>query len=651
MHKSDPIYSENVFRPIYELRTSLSWMTGGALTPLLSAAYTGASSLTTAFAISAGMVGYGTYYGVKSIPLLKRQLNLTTNKKIFMKTSELRKINNLKRRMVGTDKEKKKDERRTYLGRGFAWGSEHANRAYQVMDMDTDMSQVDVPFILKPLIKAMSKETEELGGKPWIHGMGDEKPIMVKDSNWYGHTIITGNVGSGKTTLLRLMSLNALHLGNVLVVLDPKNDDQWKDSIKRELEYLGMGEKFYHLHPAHPSRSVRIPLLNTYTRHTEIADRVAPLMGTTGSGKAFEDFAYDIIYKTTMALDYLGEPVRMTRISQVVSSNRRGLALRVLRQYFEETLGQGWEERLQRQFDEYSPERLEGMAGYYHDHLFEEHPSKVVDGMITFSLHEQGHYSKMVVSLIPILTRLTADPLDELLSPVDNPEVDDPRPIVDLNDVVETGGCLYISLDSLTDGTTASDLSKIILAELAAIAGRRYNSGDKQGCRVTLANDEVHASIENNNAIMNLLAQGRASLFELILSTQTISDLEAKTDVATANRILGLCNNFITMRTTDPRTQEYATAQFSKASVSSNQVRTGTFTDTASSLMAFSAGFQETLTKEREDAFPANLFGDLPILQYVARLADGKRLKMRLPIIIDDDECEDVAEWAINEEY
>jgi conjugal transfer pilus assembly protein TraD len=624
---------------------------GGAATPLLSAAYTGTSSLMTALAIGAGMAGYGTYYGVKSIPLLKRQLNLTTNKKIFMKTSELRKINNLKNRVVGTAKEKKKDERRTYLGRGYSWGSEHANRAYQVMDMDTDMSQVDMPFFLKPIIKAMSKETEELGGKAWIHGMGDEKPVMVKDSNWFGHTIITGNVGSGKTTLLRLMSLNALHLGNVLVVLDPKNDVQWKDSIKRELEYLGMGDRFYHLHPAHPSTSVRIPLLSNFTRLTEIADRIAPLMGGSGSGKAFQDFAYDIIFKTAQALDFLGEPVRLTRISKVVTSDRRGLALRVMRKYYDETMGQGWEERLARQFAEYSPERLEAMAAYYQEHLTEEYPSKVVDGMITFSLHEQGHYSKMVVSLIPILTRLTADPLDELFSPVDDPEVDDPRPIVDLDEIVECGGCIYISLDSLTDGTTAADVSKIVLSELAAIAGRRYNSGDMKGRRVTVANDEVHASIENNDALINILAQGRASLFELILATQTISDLEAKTDAATANRFLGLCNNFMTMRTTDPRTQEYATAQFAKASVSSNQVRTGTFTDTTSSLMSFSAGFQETLTKTREDAFPPSLFGDLPILQYVARLADGKRLKMRLPIIIDDEEDEDIAEWAINEEH
>ena len=73
--------------------------------------------------------------------------------------------------------------------------------------------------------------------------------------------------------------------------------------------------------------------------------------------------------------------------------------------------------------------------------------------------------------------------------------------------------------------------------------------------------------------------------------------MEAKTDAATAKRFLGLCNNFVTMRTTDPATQEYAAEQFSKVSVSENQVRTGTFTDTGSSLMSFSSGFQETLSK------------------------------------------------------
>lgn len=641
MRKSDPTYTENLFRPVFELNTVGSWIAGGIATPILSSLYTGTSILGTSMTLGLGMIGFGTYQGFKTIPLLKRQLSLTTNKKVFYSAQKLRKVNKLQERMEG-----KPNDNRTFFGNGFQWGAEHANRAYQVMDMDTDMSQVTLPFFLKPVAKALSSDTEDLGGKPWIHGMGDEKPLMIKNTNWFGHTIIGGNVGTGKTTLLRLMSLNALHLGNVLVVCDPKNDEDWKNTIHQELQYMGMGDRFFHLHPAHPSSSVRIPLLSNFTRFTEIADRVAPLMGASGDGKAFQDFAYDIIFKIAEGLDYLKEPIRLTKIQTIVTSSRRTFAERVLSKYYDNVVGEDWREKLQKEFERLAgPERLEGMAAYYQHNLIDKYPQKVVDNMITFSLHEQAHYSKMVTSLIPILTRLTASPFDELFSVVEDADSDDPRTVVDLDDVMERGGCIYISLDSLTDGTTAADVSKIVLAEIAAIAGRRYNNGDKTPRRVTVANDEVHASIQGNDALLNMLAQGRAAQMEMILATQTVSDLEAKTDAATAKRFLGLCNNFVTMRTTDPATQEYAAEQFSKVSVSENQVRTGTFTDTASSLMSFSSGFQETLSKSREYAFPPNLFGDLPILQFVARLADGKRLKMRLPIIVNDEDDDTVAEW------
>ena len=645
MKKIDPIYSEHLFRPIYELNTATAWLGGGLATPFLSQIYSGGGSLPTALTIGGGMLATGAYHGIKALPLLKRQLKLTTNKKTFMSVKELRKLNNLEKIMTsGKVKEK---WRTTYIGNGYNWGSEHANRAYQVMDMDSNMSQVELPFFLKPIVKAMLRETEDLGGKPWIHGMGDEKLISVNESNWFGHTCITGNVGTGKTVLLKMISVNALHMGDVLVILDPKNDPDWKEAVQKEMEYLGMSDRFYHLHPAKPSTSVRIPLLKNYTRITEIADRIAPLMGSSGTGKAFQDFAYEIIYFTAQGLHYLGEPIRLTTIQKVISSNRRGLAMRVMDKFYRTTIGENYAEQLADEFADINADRLAAMAGYYNQYLINDHECKAVEGMIQFALHDEGHYAKMVVSLRPVLTSLTAEPLHDLFSPIDDiHDSEDKREIVDLADVMERGGCIYISLDSMTDSSTAGFLSRLLLAELAAIAGSRYNSEDKNPRRVTIANDEVHASIENNDAMMNMLAQGRAASMQMFLATQTISDIEAKTDAATARRFLGLCNNFISMRTTDPATQEYVAAQFAKASVAQQQIRSGTFTDTKSSVLDFSSGYQETLMKTREDAFPPTLLGDLPKLQYVARLADGKRLKMRLPILLNDDEDGEVAPWA-----
>lgn len=633
---------EHLFRPIHELNIAATWVVGGIATPLMGTIGVSASGFTTSSAMGLSMLTVGAFYAHNALPLIKRQMKLSMNKKTFITTTELRKINQLKIRETNSGK----DNRTTYIGKGYEWGSEHAQRAYQVLDMDSHMSSVQLPFFLRPIVKAMSKETKSLGGSPWIHGMGDEKPVEVEESALYGHTFIAGNVGTGKTTLLRLMSINALHLGNVLVVLDPKNDHDWRDSIKKEMDFLGKGDMFYHLHPSQPSKSARVPLLKHYTRITEIADRVAPLMGGSGgNSKPFQDFAYGIIYHTAHALRYLGEPIRLTKIQHVISSDRRGLAMRVMNKYYEETLGEGWEASLTGVLDKLSPDRLTAMAIHYNHTLNLNHPNKVVNGMIEFALHDEAHYAKMVVSLRPVLTALTAEPLDELLSPIDDINDEDPRPIIDIKTLVEKGGCIYISLDSLTDAQSAGFIARLVLAEIAAIAGNRYNSDDQDGRRVTICNDEVHASLENNDALLNILSQGRAAKMQMILATQTVADLQAKSDEATANRFLGLCNNFISMRTTDPITQEYVATQFSKTSIAQVQAQSGSGSSTSDSMLAYSSSYGERLMKTREDMFPMELLGQLPILQYVARLADGRKLKMRLDVLINNDKPGDRAAW------
>ena len=60
----------------------------------------------------------------------------------------------------------------------------------------------------------------------------------MRADNWYGHTLITGNVGTGKTTLLRLLSCGAIHHGNVVLAVDPKNDQDWRDAMKAECDAL-----------------------------------------------------------------------------------------------------------------------------------------------------------------------------------------------------------------------------------------------------------------------------------------------------------------------------------------------------------------------------------------------------------------------------
>lgn len=655
MSRQNPKYYEHVFRPVHEVNIAATWAVGALAMPIVN--YARDISLTTGYsiALAGGMLAVTGYYAVKGYPLLKRQIRLSINKKEFITSNWLRQQNKVDQRFSNPGW--KQDPRQVFLGYGYEWGSEHAQRAYQVLDFDSEMSDVKLPFFLKPIVKLAESETSDLGGKPWIHGLGDERKITTSETTLYGHSIVTGNVGSGKTTLLKLMTANALHMGNILIVIDPKNDTDWRDSIKKEMDYMGIGERFYFIHPAKQSESARMPLLSNYVRLTEIAARVAPLMGATGDGQAFETFAFSAIQSIAEGLRYLGEPIRLTTIQKSISLQRRELAMRVFSRYMETHFGHNWKDTQKSVLRRHGDDIFEQVANAYKTTYIQTHPERAVESIIDFATHDEGHYVKMIASFRPILTTLTASPMDDLFSVVDTPisenprEEKDPRPIVDIEAIMERGGCIYISLDSLTDSKTAGYIARLVLAEIAAVSGHRYNNETKDPRRVTIAVDEVHAAIENNEALLNLLSMGRASSLEMILATQTVSDLEAKTDEATAKRFLGLCNNFITTRTSDPATQEYAASQFSQSSVAQLQTQSQSSMSSGKSMMNIDSSTGARLMKTREDSFPPALLKDLPNLQYVARLADGRTLKMRLPILINDDELGARASWVESPDY
>lgn len=663
MRRTDPLYTENIFRPVYEANIALAWGAGALATPALSLASSGVGGLAFSSIMSAMMACNAVRWGVKSMPLLKRHYRLHTNRMSVITDKDLRKRHQVKSRFTG----KKSVNRKIFIGRGSKWGNEHANRAYQIMDFDSEHTDVKLPFALQLLLRNSKAkiETEKLGGSPWIHGIIDEVDQEIDEETLFGHSICFGNVGTGKTTFLRLLSVGLLHLGNVIIALDPKDDSDWREALEREAKWLGMGHRFFHVQPSKPSKSARMRLLGKYNRVTEIADRVAPLMAGSGSSKGFQDFAYSVIYTSALGLEYIGKPINLINIQQALtSSGRVGLAEKVLDQYFKIHVGAGWKERLAGTLERYGEKEplWIRMVNYYYQVLKEEHGSNTaVEKIWELVSHDENHFQKMIVTLKPVLNALTAAPMDDIFSPTDDWESvvqenreEATRPIVDFDDLMEHGGVLYISLESLADGQTAGFLSRIIMAEAAAAAGRRYGKAREKGVtqrRVSVINDEVHASIENNDAMLNLLAMGRAAMFQLVLATQTRSDLlSSMANQGTADRFLGLVNNFFCMRTTDPATQEYAAKQFNKTSITTVQAQKGQSTDSSKRLGDFSTSRGVRAMKAREDAFPEALLGELPKLQYICKLADGRKLKMRLPVYINATGAYERAPWVQQKE-
>ena len=669
MNRINPKHLESLYRPVFEMNSVAIW--GCAVAASLAQSMITNGVTYNLNIISSGVaLGLGAYKMKLAVPRVKRQMLLMTNKMEFLSVTELRvrnksEINRLLPGTTGPDgKEVIHDDndkvtyknRQTYLCDGFEWGSEHANRAYQVLDMSSDMSEIKFPLVMRPWEKNLKEQTRKLGGKPWVHGMGDSKPIYMTEDVWYGHTFITGSVGTGKTTLFKLLSLSMYHLGNVLIIVDPKNDNDWRDSIKAEMEENGEGHKFYYFNPSNPSISVRIDPLKNYNRVQELTTRIASLQATDGGSNTFTEFGWEVINKVIVACVFVGEHPTLVSIKRYLTDGKGDLALRCIKKHFNEVLDDSWEKTHARNIaGSEGKSELEKLMSYYREKVMGQHQNQAVDGAISMVEHDAAHYQKMVIGLLPLFSILNAAPFDELLSPHrdvyddDIEDFQDPSfrrdstdnkgkmPIINLNQVVAQGGVFYMSLDSLSDSKTAGYLAKLITQDMAAVAGDRYNhAGQHKPRRISLFVDEVHAAVAGNDALLNLLAQGRAASIQCFLASQSIADLEEKIGPAAAQRFLGLCNNFVSMRVNDATTQKFVSGQFGQTGITEQSVMSSQGSSSDAPLDEFTGSFAQKLGSIREDMFPDQLLTDLPKLQFIGRFQDGRKIKGRIPVILGD---------------
>jgi len=626
MSRINPMFHENLFRPIFEINSAVLAFICACVTAMTGNFLSGdASDVCIIVSVYLFCMSGRRFY--QSINPLRQQISLFYNKKIFKTYTELRNFH-------------KKNTNVTYIGEGFEWGGEHSDRAYQIQSMSSDKSEIKMPLLLRYKKKTWDKNTRELGGKPWIHGLGKSLDVTTLNSTWYGHTFIAGSVGTGKTTLLKLLSIGvAIQRDHLTIIVDPKGDESWREGLKKEMESQGKGHLFYHFNPNKPTTSIKIDPIKNWNRSTEIADRLTNLTSSaTDGGDPFTDFGWKVINQVVDAMLFTGETVQIRSIYRNLVENKYRLAENAVDKHLKNILGNDYMEEHGVEVRTYGKTKITQLVGFYSDKYANLYPEKGVDGAIQLIEHDAGHMMKMTASLLPLFEVLTAEPLNELISPVDDLTNEDTRPIVDLHEMVQTGGCLYLSLGSLSDTKTAGHLAKMYLADLAALAGTRYEFHDSstgEPRRVSIFIDEAHAALSGNVSLINLLAQSRGAWTQLFMCTQTIPDLESQTDSATAKRILGLCNNFFSMRCQDDDTQEYVAKQFGKTQISTLGTALMQMGDSSTDLDHYKQSRTETLTKNEGDTFPPYLLGDLPILQYMARLSDGRKIKGKIPILID----------------
>jgi len=305
------------------------------------------------------------------------------------------------------------------------------------------------------------------------------------------------------------------------------------------------------------------------------------------------------------------------------------LLQKVLRAHFERALEPDWEMRVAPYIKRMKGNLTEAYILYYKEDVARKFPVGEIDGLISGFEHNRDHYSKMVASLIPILTMLTSHPLNELLSP--EYDDNDPRPITNMAKVIQNGQVLYVGLDSLADAKVGSAIGSILLADGAAVAGDRYNYGG-DGVDVQFFVDEAAEVI--NDPTIQILNKGRGAGMRLTIATQTLADFIVRLgSLPKARQVLGNINNILSLRVTDNETQKYITEGLPKVKVRSMQ-STYRHEIESGGQKQYEAGYSESEKEEDVDLFQPAMLGKLPDLHFIGKLTGGRVIKGKIPIMV-----------------
>lgn len=530
-----------------------------------------------------------------------------------------------------------------WLGYGFEWEQSHVQRMFEINKRD--WSHVEQEY-REPTLQRIIREIRggeaptSAMGKSWIHGLEPkEKKIYQPLSHVEGHTLIIGTTGAGKTRLFDLLISQCILRGEAVIIIDPKGDKELAENAKRACVAMGQEERFVFFNPAFPVQSSRVNPLRNFTRVTEIASRIAALMQSANGGNdPFKAFSWQALNNIAQGLSMIMDRPTIIKLKHYLEGGAQGLVLKCIEKFLSdnkidvnecvEKLGKT-KDKFRLMLNGTTKSKAQALAYIYTEVISKEISSPELEGLVSMFQHDETHFSKMVANLIPILNMLTAGELGALLSPDPNDDKDQ-RPYTDSDRIIAQSQVAYFGLDSLSDSIVGSAIGSMLLADLTAVAGQRYNYGEDLK-PVNIFVDEAAETI--NEPLIAMLNKGRGAKMRVFIATQTIADFSARLGSEDkAMQVLGNVNNTIALRTKDSKTQQYICESMPPTRVS-YVVHSQNVSSNSDVPLLHGAGQGEILKEEEADMFPSAQLGALPNLEYIAQISGGKIFKGRLPIL------------------
>ncbi|WP_252180385.1 conjugative transfer system coupling protein TraD [Endozoicomonas sp. 4G] len=600
---SDRPYLQN-WRPVYELSSSVVWFSA------MITAYT------LSFFSSLPQIGFvltasfcATMMAIRLSQALPRwqQHQRLKGKKLALLELTSKQCHSL---------QTKNREQGVWLGWGFEWQRIHGQRAWDLLRNDN-----------------LPAKSENTMGAGWIHGMEEHEERLYQPLEQIQmHTMVIGVPGSGKTRLFDLLVTQAVLRNEPVIIVDPKGDHDLASHTLRSCGLPGNQYRFMKFHPGFPADSIRINLLQNFNRSSELASRISGLMPSGGDNAPFQAFAQKAVDAVVQGYLLCGQRPTLVMIRQGLEGGVTRLLIKALTIVC--TRHQAQAADVIPGIDTKNKNNPEHIArrwiDFYRNKVMPESPCTDVEGLISLFEHDRAHYGKMIATLLPALGMLTGGPLARLLSP-DPTDIDDLRPCTHTAHLIEQNKVMYFGLDSLSDPMVGKAIGQLLLADLAAVAGDRYNYADNADKPINLFVDEAAEVLCPQ--LLSLLNKGRGAKFRLYVATQTLADFEAQLgSKAAAQQFIDNCNHLICLRTQNPDTQKFITDKLPPVRYRYFIRNQGISTD-ANRPMEFTGNLSEQQLEETGDLFPPQLLGELPNLEYVARLGGGRLLKGRIPIL------------------
>ncbi|WP_256081005.1 conjugative transfer system coupling protein TraD [Massilia sp. YIM B04103] len=531
------------------------------------------------------------------------------------------------------------DPEQVVFGFGFEWQPVHSQRLYELAKIDYREMKI-APAVIKLLGYVDNPQPDGEIGLAYIHGVEQKEILLARPlQNFEGGTLVVGTTQSGKGVCLGWLITQAIRRGDVVIILDPKNSQRLKRLVMRACADYRDPDTFLWFHPAFPETGARLDFTFNWQKPTEIASRIQSILPPDTAG-AFSAYGWDAVNVVTQGMIRLEMRPNLMKLMAYIEGGIEPVLERSLERFYEELLGMHWRtepdlvrllDRARRGgFKSPSPEasaELLALVEYYRRHVHESRRDKAIDSQVRVFRHDREHYQKITSILLPILSMLTSGDLGRSLSP-DPFDVDDERPIMNLEKIERAGHVALICLDSLPDPSVATAIGAMCLADLAARSGIRYNLGGYR--RISLFVDEVSNVI--NRPLIEIMNKGAEGGICTTAAMQTIADLaERLGGEAAARMALGNLNNMIAFRTKDQPTQMFINETFGETAIHNMKVGRNTAHD--GHLGDFTAVDSAQITEEMSELVPTSLLGKLPNLQFFASVAGGRLCKGRFALL------------------